>query len=84
MILQKRRDLISRLVTLAQVAYTFEQKVLIEISGLRRRETSKILSDNSRVAVEDQISRMLTKIIVVVEAYPELKKTTILSNYNIL
>lgn len=72
-ILQKRSDLIPRLVTLAQMYMQFEQKVLIEISRLRSRATSKNLSDNSRVAVEDQISRMLTKIIVVVEAYPELK-----------
>ncbi|WP_442936815.1 LemA family protein [Nostoc sp.] len=75
-----------RLATLAQIAYTFEQKILIKSSGLRRRATFKILSDNSRMAVKDQISRMLTKIIVVVEAYPELKtkQTTILSNYNII
>jgi LemA protein len=72
-ILQKRSDLIPRLVTLAQVYMQFEQKILTEISRLRSRATSKNLSDNSRVAVEDQISRMLTKIIVVMEAYPELK-----------
>jgi LemA protein len=72
-ILQKRSDLIPRLVTLAQMYMQFEQKLLIEISRLRSRATSKDLSDNSRVAVEDQISIMLTKIIVVLEAYPELK-----------
>ncbi|WP_375505734.1 LemA family protein [uncultured Nostoc sp.] len=72
-ILQKRSDLIPRLVTLAQIYMQFEQKTLIEISRLRSRATSKNLSDNSRVVVEDQISRMLSKIIVIVEAYPELK-----------
>ncbi|MDZ8069745.1 MAG: LemA family protein [Nostoc sp. DedQUE08] len=72
-ILQKRSDLIPRLVTLAQIYMQFEQKTLIEISRLRSRATSKNLSDNSRVAVEDQISIMLSKIIVIVEAYPELK-----------
>ncbi|MEH2166198.1 MAG: LemA family protein [Nostoc sp.] len=72
-ILQKRSDLIPRLVTLAQIYMQFEQKTLIEISRLRSTITSKNLSNNSRVAVEDQISRMLNKIIVAVEAYPELK-----------
>ncbi|MEH2441220.1 LemA family protein [Nostoc sp.] len=72
-ILQKRSDLIPRLVTLAQIYMQFEQKTLIEISRLRSTITSKKLSNNSRVAVEDQISRTLNKIIVAVEAYPELK-----------
>ncbi|OYD89550.1 LemA family protein [Nostoc sp. 'Peltigera membranacea cyanobiont' 210A] len=72
-ILQKRSDLIPRLVTLAQMYMQFEQKILTEISRLRSRASSKDLSDNSRVATEDQISRILTKIIVVFEAYPELK-----------
>ncbi|MBD2514191.1 LemA family protein [Nostoc sp. FACHB-973] len=72
-ILQKRSDLIPRLVTLAQIYMQFEQQILIEISRLRSRASSKNLSDNSRVAIEDQISRMLSKIIVVIETYPELK-----------
>ncbi|MEH1944658.1 MAG: LemA family protein [Nostoc sp.] len=72
-ILQKRSDLIPRLVTLAQMYMQFEQKILIEISRLRSTVTSKNLSDNSRVSVENQISRMLSKIIVLLEAYPELK-----------
>ena len=84
MILQKRNDLIPRLVTLAQMYMQFEQKTLIEISRLRSRATLKNLSDNSRVALEDQISRMLSKIILVLEAYPKLKTNSILSNCNIL
>ncbi|MEH1906154.1 LemA family protein [Nostoc sp.] len=72
-VLQKRCALIPRLVTLAQMYMQFEQKILTEISRLRSRATSKNLSDNSRIAVEDQISRTLNKIIIAVEAYPELK-----------
>ncbi|MBN3910458.1 MAG: LemA family protein [Nostoc sp. NMS1] len=72
-ILQKRSDLIPRLVTLAQMYMQFEQKILIEISRLITTVNSKSLSNNSRVAVEDQISRMLSRILVAVEAYPELK-----------
>ncbi|MEH1882355.1 LemA family protein [Nostoc sp.] len=72
-ILQKRSDLIPRLVTLAQMYMQFEQKTLTEISRLRSTVTSKNLSENSRVTLEDQISRMLIRIIVAVEAYPELK-----------
>ncbi|MEH2212361.1 LemA family protein [Nostoc sp.] len=72
-ILQKRNDLIPRLVTLAQMYMQFEQKTLIEINRLRSRATLKNLSDNSRVALEDQISRMLSNIILVLEAYPKLK-----------
>ncbi|MEH2069138.1 MAG: LemA family protein [Nostoc sp.] len=72
-ILQKRSDLIPKLVTLAQIYMQFEQQILIEISRLISRATSKKLSDNSRVAIEDQISIMLSKVIVIVEAHPELK-----------
>ncbi len=72
-ILQKRNDLIPKLVTLAQMYMQFEQKTLIEISRLRSKATLKSLSDNSRVALEDQILKMLSKIILVVEAYPEFK-----------
>ncbi|MEH2352138.1 LemA family protein [Nostoc sp.] len=46
-ILQKRSDLIPRLVTLAQMYMQFEQKILTEISRLRSRASSKDLSDNS-------------------------------------
>lgn len=38
-ILQKRSDLIPRLITLAQIYMQFEQKTLIEISRLRSRAT---------------------------------------------
>ncbi|WP_442940653.1 LemA family protein [Nostoc sp.] len=40
-ILQKRSDLIPRLITLAQMYMQFEQKILTEISRLRSRASSK-------------------------------------------
>ncbi|MBN3989504.1 MAG: LemA family protein [Nostoc sp. NMS2] len=49
-ILQKRSDLIPRLVTLAQMYMQFEQKILIEISRLITTVNSKSLSNTALTA----------------------------------
>jgi len=72
-LLQKRWDLIPNLVAVAEKYMQFEQKTLTEIARLRTRVISERVSESTRVAIEDQISRSLDNIIVAVEAYPELK-----------
>ncbi|BAY09017.1 LemA family protein [Calothrix sp. NIES-2098] len=72
-LLQKRCDLIPSLVAVAQIYVQFEQRVLTEISRLRTIANSQKLSGNSRVIVEEQITQVLNKILIAVEAYPELK-----------
>jgi LemA protein len=72
-LLQKRWDLIPNLVAVAQNYMQFEKSTLTEIAKLRTRAISERLSDNTRIALENKISRNLGNIIVAIEAYPELK-----------
>ncbi|WP_042342372.1 LemA family protein [Calothrix sp. PCC 7507] len=71
-LLQKRWDLIPNLVTVAQKYMQFEQKTLTDIAKLRTKAISERVSDNARVALENQISSGLGNIMVAVEAYPTL------------
>ncbi|MBD2448715.1 LemA family protein [Nostoc sp. FACHB-152] len=72
-LLQKRWDLIPNLVAVAQNYMQFEKSTLTEIAKLRTRAISERLNDNTRIALENQISRNLGNITVAIEAYPELK-----------
>jgi LemA protein len=72
-ILKKRCDLIPNLVAVAQQYMEFEKETLTNISGLRSRAISGRLTPDSRIDVENQISRSLGEIMVTVEAYPDLK-----------
>ncbi len=71
--LQKRCDLIPNLVAIAQRYMKFEQKTLTEIARLRRQVVSGEASGNTRVDLENQISRTLENVMLAVEAYPELR-----------
>ncbi|MBW4641554.1 MAG: LemA family protein [Goleter apudmare HA4340-LM2] len=72
-LLQKRWDLIPNLVTVAQKYMQFEQQTLTEIAKLRTKVISERVSNDTRVALENQISSGLGNILVAVEAYPQLK-----------
>ncbi len=71
--LQKRCDLIPNLVAVAQKYMEFEQTTLTEIARLRAQLVSGQASGNTRVELENQISRALENVFLTVEAYPELK-----------
>jgi len=71
--LQKRCDLIPNLVAIAQRYMKFEQKTLTEIARLRTQVVSGQASGNTRVELENQISRALEDVMLTVEAYLELK-----------
>jgi LemA protein len=72
-ILQKRWDLIPNLVAVAQNYMQFEQQTLTQITKLRTKAISDKVSANTRVDLENQISKLLGNFMVSVEAYPELK-----------
>ncbi|MEA5552172.1 LemA family protein [Anabaena cylindrica UHCC 0172] len=78
-LLQKRWDLIPNLIAVAQNYKEFEQTTLTEIARLRNQVISERVNQNTRIQLEDQISKALGNILVTVEAYPELK-----SNQNFL
>ena len=72
-LLKKRYDLIPNLVSVCQQYMTHERETLTQVTELRARATSGNLGDDERVALDNQMSKMLGGIMVAVENYPELK-----------
>lgn len=79
---QRRADLIPNLVRTVQGAADFERETLKQVIEARARATSiqltpEMLSDPQAVArfqqVQDQLSNALSRLLVTVERYPELK-----------
>jgi LemA protein len=70
-LLKKRCDLIPNLVATVKNYMKFEQQTLAEVTRLRSRVMQA--SGDTRVDLENQISRAIGNIMVAVEAYPELK-----------
>ena len=74
-VLQRRYDLIPNLVETVKGYATHEREVLTQVTEARSRVGQAIASDdpNARVAAENQLSGALGRLMVVVEAYPQLK-----------
>ncbi|HIK55997.1 MAG TPA: LemA family protein [Synechococcales cyanobacterium M55_K2018_004] len=70
-LLKKRCDLIPNLVATVKNYMQFEQKTLVEVTRLRSRAIQA--QGDTRIDLENQISRAIGNIMVAVEAYPELK-----------
>lgn len=71
--LQKRWDLIPNLVAVTQQYMKFEQQTLTEIARLRTQLISEKVNSETRLKLESKLSNAIGKIIIAVEAYPELK-----------
>jgi LemA protein len=71
--LKKRYDLIPNLVSTVQQYATHEKELLEKVTALRVQALQDNLSDDEKVALDNQISGALGKIMVTVESYPELK-----------
>ena len=71
--LKKRYDLIPNLVSTVKGYMTHEREVLEKVTQLRGEAMKASQSDNSRVALDNQISRLLLGIMANVENYPQLK-----------
>jgi LemA protein len=74
-VLQRRYDLIPNLVETVKGYAAHESGVLTQVTEARSRVGQAIASDdpNARVAAENQLSGALGRLMVVVEAYPQLK-----------
>ena len=72
-LLKKRYDLIPNLVAAVQKYMGHEKGTLTEITQLRARAVSGNVSDDEKVALNNQIGKMLGGIMVAVENYPDLK-----------
>ncbi len=71
--LKKRVDLIPNLVQTVKTYMKHEEKVLTGITEMRAKATSGQLTDDDRVALDNQISKAIGGIMVAVENYPDLK-----------
>lgn len=71
--LKKRRDLIPNLVAVAQNYMIFEQSILTDITRMRSKVVSRRGTENYRLESENEIYRMIDKLIVILNSYPELK-----------
>lgn len=70
--LKKRYDLVPQLVTAAKAYVDYEKATLTAVTELRTRSEAETRLPQKAV-LEDQIEQALHKLIVVAEAYPELK-----------
>lgn len=71
--LKKRYDLIPALVDSVKGYMTHEKALLKEITVLRSKAQQRNLSDEENVDINNQLSSALGKLLVNVEAYPDLK-----------
>ncbi len=71
--LKKRYDLIPNLVATVKQYATHEKELLTNVTEMRAKATSGKLSNDEKVALDNQISTAMKGIMVAVENYPDLK-----------
>ncbi len=72
-LLKKRYDLIPNLVSSCQTYMNYEKGTLTQITELRAKAISGNLSDDEKVGLENQMSKLLGGLKIAVENYPDLK-----------
>lgn len=71
--LKMRYDLIPNLVSTVKQYANHEKQILEDITSLRAKATNGSLSNDEKVALDNQISKSIGGIMVAVENYPDLK-----------
>jgi len=71
--LKKRYDLIPNLVSAVKQYMKFEKNLLVKVTELRSRAINGGISNEEKVALDNQISGTMKSIMVSVESYPDLK-----------
>ncbi len=71
--LKKRYDLIPNLVSTVKQYASHEKELLTQVTEMRAKATNSQLSNDEKVALDNQISSGMRKIMVAVENYPDLK-----------
>ena len=71
--LKKRYDLLPNLVAAVKAYMTHERELLEEVTKMRARAVSERLSDDEQVELDNVLSKILGRLMVVVENYPDLK-----------
>lgn len=71
--LKKRYDLIPNLVSTVKEYASHEKELIERVTQLRAKVTNEQLSNDEKVALDNEISQTLGGIMVAVENYPDLK-----------
>ena len=71
--LKKRSELIPQIVATVKGYALHERELFERITQLRSQAQNTTLDSNSRVQVENEITLRIAKIMIVAEAYPDLK-----------
>lgn len=71
--LKKRNDLIPSLVSTVKGYMNHEKELLTKITELRSKANEQTTYSNDRVGTENEITENMSKILVAVESYPDLK-----------
>jgi len=71
--LKKRYDLIPNVVSTVKQYASHEKELLTKVTEMRAQATSGKLSNDEKVALDNQISAGMKNIMVAVEGYPDLK-----------
>ncbi|MCX5705506.1 MAG: LemA family protein [Candidatus Omnitrophica bacterium] len=72
-LLKKRFDLIPNLISSCQTYMNYEKGTLTQITELRTKAISGNLSDDQKVDLENQMTKLLGGIKIAFENYPDLK-----------
>jgi LemA protein len=72
-LLKKRYDLIPNLIASVKTYMEYEKGTLTQITELRAKAISGNISDEDKVKLENQMSKLMGGIMVAVENYPQLK-----------
>ncbi len=73
--LKKRYDLIPNLVESVKAYMKHEKDTLNQVTELRTKAISGGISTEEKVAIDNQLSAMMRKVMVSVESYPDLKSS---------
>lgn len=73
--LKKRYDLIPNLIASCQQYMQFEKTTLTQITELRAKAMTGNVSDDEKVNLNNQLTKMLGSVMVAVENYPDLKSS---------
>lgn len=71
--LKNRADLIPSLVAAVKGYMNHEQELLSKITELRNQASNQTTYSNERIGTENKITESIGKIVMAVEAYPDLK-----------
>jgi LemA protein len=79
-ILKKRYDILPNVVASVQQSMQFESGTLEKIVSLRNAIANANLQSNDRIQKENELSSLLSKVLVTVENYPDLKTNSNISH----